>query len=188
TPPRLVEKATAYGPGASQRIRSRSLIGDQLPRGIQLRLAAVEPAAQLAAAELLEHLPHARRLGQAELREVAAVELEPDVAEAGEPVPDGRRVALGERDQRALGGPPREVHDLDGVGGARKAWGERDGGLDRPLVLPAQREALEELRVLADDQREAEAPARRARIELVAQGICARDDVRVHRDTGEIGE
>jgi len=60
TPPRRVEKPTEYGPGASQRMRPSSLVGDQLPGGGELRLAAVELAAELAAAELLEDLPHPR--------------------------------------------------------------------------------------------------------------------------------
>ena len=90
TPPRRVENATAYGPGASQRRAEASLVGDQLPRGGELGLAAVELAAQLAAAELLEDLPHPRRLGEAELREVVAVDLETDVAQPREPVAQRR--------------------------------------------------------------------------------------------------
>src|SRR5436305_1197641 len=60
TPPTRVQNATAYGPGASQRISCRSLT-DQLSRRRQLRLAAVELAAQPAAAELLQHLAHPPR-------------------------------------------------------------------------------------------------------------------------------
>ena len=59
-------------------LRSR----DQLPRGRQLGVAAVELAVQLATAKLGEHLPHPRRLAQAELGEVGARDLEPDAAQA----------------------------------------------------------------------------------------------------------
>ena len=45
TPPRRVENATAYGPGASQRISVTSLSGDQLLCGREFGFAALELAA-----------------------------------------------------------------------------------------------------------------------------------------------
>ena len=86
TPPRRVENATAYGPGASQRISASSLIGDQFSRGGQLGPAAAQLPAQLAAAELLEDLAHARRLGHAQLGQVGSGHLEPHAAQPHEPV------------------------------------------------------------------------------------------------------
>src|SRR5712692_8396864 len=80
-PPTRVENAAAYGPGVSHRISARSAT-DQLARGGQFRLAAVEVAAELAAAELVEHLPHLRRLRETELREVGAVDVEVDIPQA----------------------------------------------------------------------------------------------------------
>ncbi len=60
TPPTRVENAATYGPGASHRIKGSRLPTDQLAGSGQLRLAAVEIAAQLAPAKLVEHLPHLR--------------------------------------------------------------------------------------------------------------------------------
>ena len=135
TPPTRVEKAARYGPGASQRISGRSAIGDQLARGGQLRLAPVELAAQLAAAQLVEHLPHPRRLAEAEIGEIGAGDLEADVAQAREVVTESRHVGEREREERRvrrarlgqggdLRGRCRSAQPLD------EPRADRDGGGD----------------------------------------------------------
>ena len=103
TPPTRVEKAAVYGPGASQRKSGSALAIDQLPRGGELRFPAVEVSAQLAAAQLVEHLPHSGRLGEPERRQVGAGDVEPDGAQALEVLPQCRHFRDGEREQRSVG-------------------------------------------------------------------------------------
>ena len=77
TPPRRVEKTTSHrAPPSGTQGASRAL--DQLPRGGELGVPPVELAVQLAAAKLVENLPHARRLGEAEVGHVGACDLEAD--------------------------------------------------------------------------------------------------------------
>src|SRR5207248_8323389 len=72
--------------------------GDQLARGGELLRSAVELAVQLAPAQLREHLPHARRLREAERGEVVAVKVEAHVPQPFEVgtqrgmVPDRKRI------------------------------------------------------------------------------------------------
>src|SRR5204862_3550175 len=54
---------------------------DQLPRGGQLRVAAVELSVELAPPYLRQDLPHPRRLLEPQVREVGAADLEANVAQ-----------------------------------------------------------------------------------------------------------
>src|SRR5690242_19135603 len=80
---RAAQRATADGRVTPTRIARSSRPGggpllrllDQLARRGELRVAPLELAVQLPAAQLAEDLPHARRLAEAELREVAAADL-----------------------------------------------------------------------------------------------------------------
>ena len=79
TPPCRVEKTTSQ-PGAPHRKTGGLTLLDQLPGGRELRLPAVELAVQLPAPQLVEDLPHSWGLGQAELGDVRAGDLESDAA------------------------------------------------------------------------------------------------------------
>ena len=87
-------------------------------RGGELGVAPVELAVQLAAAELGEDLPHARRLAETELRHVGAGDLEPDSGQAREVVVELRQVGEGEREERRVRGV--RLGNRDDVGRSRR--------------------------------------------------------------------
>ena len=183
TPPTRVENAAAYGPGASHRRSGRSLT-DQVPRRRQLGLAPIELASELPAAELGQDLPHPRRLGEAELREVVAVDVEADAAESREvraqrrEVGDRegeerrvRRAGVGERDDGRRVRLARETLD--------ELRREGDRADDVPHVVAAEAEAVQQALQLArrdveGEDGEADSPGRRVDAELSAQRIGAR--------------
>ena len=114
-------------------------------------------------------------------RELCAADFEPDVPQAREPVAQLRRVVVGEREERRLRRSAGERGDLDRVGGADELRRERNGVHDGALVLAAQREPLDETRVIPHDRRETQPPERRAGIELVAQRVHALHEGRCRR-------
>src|SRR5919106_2681172 len=76
--------------------------GEELAGSLELRLATVELAVQLAAADLRQHLADARRLLEAERGQVRAADLELHVAEAREVVPQLLSPLVSERQQRGI--------------------------------------------------------------------------------------
>src|SRR5919107_4518899 len=104
-----VENTTSYSPGASQRMSSGGI--DQLPRGGELGLAAVELPVELAPAELFEDLPHPRGLGQTEIREVGAADLEGHLAQPAEVLVQRLQLVERERKERSVGGVGLREHD-----------------------------------------------------------------------------
>ena len=103
-PDLLPEAAVALGDLGRRRDGHESLARrDELARGLELGLAPVELAVQLPAAELGEDLADARRLLEAERREVGAADLEPHVAQAREVLAQLRTLLAREREQRRVG-------------------------------------------------------------------------------------
>ena len=86
---------------------------------------------------------------------------------------------LGECEQGRLGRAAREPGDLDGIGRADQTGRDRDRILDGALVLTSQREPLEQPRMLPHEGGEADTPARRPGIELIAQHVDAFDGLPV---------
>src|SRR5581483_10771689 len=207
TPPRRVEKATSYGPGALQR-SSGSSPTDQLPRGGELGLAAVEVAPELPPPQLVEHLPHPRRLGQPELGEVGTGDVQSHVAQTREVVPQRRHLHVREREERCVGGVRIGERDhLGRVDRVAKALDEEradgDGRDDVLGVAPPHAEALEPgVRLVgrqpAGEDREPQPPVRSVHLQLALElrdaggepdRLLVRGQVRVDGSIGaELGE
>ena len=89
---RELHASGAAGPASIERSRRH-----------ELRLAPVELAVQLTPPDLGEHLPHPRRLGEPELREILATDLELDAPQPREVVAELGAILAGQREQRGIG-------------------------------------------------------------------------------------